>query len=360
MKCVWDFNERVIIMNSKERVQTALAFEEPDRPPVYAAFVPEIARQLRLATGTEEYDLGAGMGNDMVLLPQGFANGYYLKDQDEYTCEWGCRWRRVKNSTGEYTEVFERPLERNPALLDSYRIPDAENGERYRDDLKKVRQYGETHWIVGSEPCSIFEASWGIRGLENLLMDMMTEPDFAHALFDKVMQFPLSAGKKHIEMGADMLWLGDDVATQQNLMMSLSTWREFLKPRYAQLFAEYKKMNPAIKLAYHSCGNCEAILDDMAEIGLDVINPVQPAAMDPVKIKQRYGKRLALFGGLCVQYILPGGTPGDVRCEVRRLKAEVGRGGGYILAPAHNIQSDTPVQNILSFYEEALKSGGAL
>jgi uroporphyrinogen decarboxylase len=345
------------MMNAKERVRTALAFEEPDRPPVYAAFVPEIGRKLRLETGAKERDLGAAMGNDMVLLPQGFANGYYLKDQDEYTCDWGCKWRRVKNATGEYTEVFERPLEKDPALLDSYKIPDAEDDARYAQDLETMRQYGQTHWIVGSTPCSIFEASWGIRGLENLLMDMVAEHDFAHALFDKVMQFPLIAGKKHIAMGANMLWLGDDVATQQNLMMSLSTWREYFRPRYAQLFAEYKKMNPEIKLAYHSCGNCEAILDDMAEIGLDVINPIQPAAMDPVQIKKRYGKRLALFGGLCVQYILPGDTSEEVTKEVRRLKSEVGRGGGYILAPAHNIQSDTPLGNILAFYEEALKSG---
>lgn len=347
-------------MNAKERARMALAFEEPDRPPVYAAFVPEIARALRQAAKTAERDLGAGLGNDMVLLPQGFANGYYLKNQDEYTCEWGCKWRRVRNATGEYTEVFERPLEHDPALLESYKIPDAGDDARYAEDMETVRQYGETHWIVGSEPCSIFEAAWGIRGMENLLMDMVVEREYAHALFDKVMQFPLAAGKKHIAMGADMLWLGDDVATQQNLIMSLSTWREYFRPRYAKLFAEYKKMNPKIKLAYHSCGNCEAILDDMAEIGLDVINPVQPAAMDPVYIKKRYGKKLVLFGGLCVQYILPGGTPDEVKKEVRRLKTEVGRGGGYILAPAHNIQSDTPLENIFAFYEEALGSGGAL
>lgn len=346
------------MMNSKERVQTALAFEEPDRPPVYAAFVPEIRKKLRAVAGEEERDLGAAMGNDMVLLPQGFANGYYLKDSPEYTCEWGCKWRTVRNETGEYTEVVERPLERDPSLLSSYRIPDAESEERYAQDREMVRLYGKTHWIVSGIPCSIFEAAWGIRGLENLMTDMVLERDFAHVLFDRVMQFPLISGKKHIGMGADMLWLGDDVATQQNMMISLATWREYFRPRYARLFSEYKKMNPGIKLAYHSCGNCEGILDDMVEIGLNVINPVQPAAMDPAAIKKRYGRHLALFGGLCVQYILPGATEEQVRSEVRRLKTEIGRGGGYILAPAHNIQSDTPLENILAFYDEALIGGG--
>ena len=343
-------------MNSKERVRMALAFEEPDRPPVYAAFVPEVKRKLRKAVGEAERDLGAAMGNDMVLLPQGFANGYYLKESPEYLCEWGCRWKTVRNDTGEYTEVVERPLEKDPSLLSSYRIPDADNEERYTEDRETIRVYGKTHWITGGIPCSIFEAAWGLRGLENLMMDMILEHDFAHALFDRVMQFSLTAGKKHIALGADMLWLGDDVATQQNMMMSLETWREYFRPRYARLFSEFKKENPKIKLAYHSCGNCQAILDDMVEIGLDVINPVQPAAMDPGAVKKRYGKRLALFGGLCVQYVLPGGTAEQVRSEVRRLKREIGFGGGYILAPAHNIQSDTPVNNILAFYGEALQA----
>lgn len=338
----------------KDRVRGALNFEEMDRPPVSAAYVPEVSRQLRQVVGGTERDLGVAMGNDMVLLPQGFANGYYLKDEPEYICEWGCKWRTVKNTTGEYTEIFERPLENDPSLLDSYRVPDASDNARYEQDRETMRLYGKTHWMVGSTPCSIFEAAWGIRGLENLLVDMVLEKDFAHALFDRVMQFPLIADKKYIEMGVDMLWLGDDIATQQGMMMSLETWREFFRPRYAAMFAEYKRLNPKIKLAYHSCGNCKAILDDMAEIGLDIINPIQPAAMDPLDIKKRYGKRLALFGGLCVQYVLPNGTPEDVRREVRRLKTQVGRGGGYILAPAHNIQSDTPLENVLAFYDEAL------
>ena len=340
---------------SKERVRGALNFEEMDRPPVYAAYVPEVRRQLRRVTGEVEPDLGVALGNDMVMLSQGFATGYYLKDEPEYTCEWGCKWRTVKNATGEYTEVFERPLEKDPALLDSYRAPDASDEARYEQDRETMRRYGKAHWMVGNTPCTIFEAAWGIRGLENLLMDMVLEKDFTHALFDRVMQFPLTADKKYIEMGVDMLWLGDDIATQQGMMISLDTWREYFKPRYAAMFAEYKRMNPAIKLAYHSCGNCEGILDDMAEIGLDVINPIQPAAMDPIAIKKRYGKRLALFGGLCVQYVLPNGTPEEVRCEVRRLKEKVGQDGGYILAPAHNIQSDTPLENVLAFYDEALR-----
>lgn len=139
------------------------------------------------------------------------------------------------------------------------------------------------------------------------------------------------------------------------MILSPTMWREFLKPRYTLLFAETKKIKPDVKIAYHSCGNCTAILDDLVEIGLDVLNPLQPMAINPFEIKKRYGQRLALFGGLCVQHIMPHGTPDDVRAAVRKLKAECGAGGGYILAPAHHIQADTPLENIRAFYEEGLR-----
>ena len=138
-------------------------------------------------------------------------------------------------------------------------------------------------------------------------------------------------------------------------MFSLALWRKLLKPRYAKLFAAFREKRPDIQLAYHSCGNCEQILDDMIEIGLNVLNPIQPLSMDPAMIKRRYGKRLTLFGAIDVQQLLPFGTPSEVRSAVRDAKAVLGEGGGYILSPAHHIQSDTSLENIRAFYEEALQ-----
>lgn len=342
-------------MNSKQRVKTALSFEQPDRAPVSACYVPEVAEKLREVVGPDQLDLGAALGNDLVLIPLGFANGYYGSNEPEYVCEWGCTWRWVKNETGAYTEIVKRPLEDDIGALNSYQIPDPYDEARYDDARRLLDQYGRTHWMVGSIPTSIFEAAWGIRGLDTFLMDMIAEKDFANALMDKVMAFPLAAGKKLIEMGVDMLWTGDDVSTQNGMMISMDMWREYLKPRYALLFSEFKKLNPGIKIAYHSCGNCQAIMDEMYEIGLDVINPIQPACMDPAVIKKKFYRKMAMWGGMCVQYILPHGTPNEVKQEVGRLKSICGEGGGYILAPAHNIQSETPLQNILAFYEAALE-----
>jgi uroporphyrinogen decarboxylase len=142
---------------------------------------------------------------------------------------------------------------------------------------------------------------------------------------------------------------------QTGMMISLDMWRTYFKERYATLFAECKKANPNIKIAYHSCGNCREILDDMIEIGLDVLNPLQPMAIDPFEIKKRYGRKLSLFGGVCVQRLMPYGSPQEITSVVGRLVAECGRGGGYIVAPAHHIQADTSLENLKAFYEAALK-----
>lgn len=343
-------------MNSKERVRAALCFEEPDRVPVSAEYVPEIKKKLRQRVGDEEKDVGVTMGNDMVITHHGFAASYYLKEDSEYYGEWGCKWKYFRNPSGSYTEVIERPLE-DEKKLDSYKIPDPHNERRYESSRQTIEEYGKDYWIVGAIPCTIFEVSWALRGLDKFMMDMVSNKDFAHTLMDKVMEFPLAAGRKLIELGVDMLWTGDDVAMQTGMMISPALWREYLKPRYANLYREFKKLNPTIKIAYHSCGNCEAILDEMHEIGLDVINPIQPRAMNPGYIKKRYGKKLALWGTLDEQRVLPFGTSAEVKAEVEILIRNCARGGGFILAPAHNIQADTSIENILVFYEAAKECG---
>ncbi len=342
-------------MTSRERVQLALNFEEPDRPPVFATFVPEIAERLRAATGCREPDLGVALGNDMVKTCVGLELSFYGGGQPEYTCPWGIRWRWARNESGAYTEIVGHPLAGDYGKLDGFRIPDPEADAQYDTFREMQALYGKDKWLIGSSQISVFEAAWYLRGMEDLMADMALEPDYVHALMDKVMAFPLVAARKHAELGADMVWFGDDVSHQQGMLMSVDMWRTFLKPRFARLFAEPKKVNPRIKVCYHSCGNCEAVLDDMVEIGLDVLNPLQPMAIDPFRIKKRYGKRLALFGGLCVQHTMPRGKPDDVRAAVRRLKTEVGAGGGYILAPAHHVQADTAIENVFAFYDEALK-----
>jgi uroporphyrinogen decarboxylase len=343
-------------MHSRDRVAAALRHEQPDRPPLFATYVPEIERRLRAERAVpESVDLGVALGNDLIKVAVGLENSFNGSPEPEYDDAWGIRWRYVSNDYGRFTEIARHPLAGDRTALDRFEIPDPNEPAQYEPFRLAKARYGAEKWVIGSCQISVFEAAWYLRGFEQLFVDMITAPDYVHALMDKAMQFPLAAGRRFAEMGADMVWFGDDVAMQRGMMMSVGMWRTFLRPRYERLFAEVKRANPAAAIAYHSCGNCEPILDDLIDIGLDALNPVQPLAIDPFMIKKRYGARLTLFGGLCVQQVLPRGTPEEVRRMVARLRAECGEGGGYILAPAHHIQADTPSKNIRAFYDAALE-----
>jgi uroporphyrinogen-III decarboxylase len=199
---------------------------------------------------------------------------------------------------------------------------------------------------------TIFETAWALRGLEALLMDMLADPDLADAVLDIPFNYHLAAARKLAAMGVDMLWTGDDVGAQHSMLMSPETWRRFLKPRMARLIAEVKAIRPGLKVAYHSDGNIEAIIPELIEIGVDVLNPIQPASMDPAALKRLYGDRLCFWGTMDEQNTLPFGTPEDVRREVRQRIETVGRSGGLIIGPTHHVQLDTPMENFEAMVDE--------
>jgi uroporphyrinogen decarboxylase len=344
-------------MTSKERVRMAVRHREADRVPLFATYTPETALVLRKATGVHEGDIGAAMGNDMVKDCVGLESSYYMNEDPTYRCPWGITWRNVFNETGHYTEIIDFPLAGDEDRLARYEIPDPTEERLYDPVRRLLDRYGADHWIVGSCQCSIFEAAWYLRGLDQLLMDLALNPEYVDALMDKVMEFPRRAIAKYIDLGVDMVWLGDDVATQIGMMISPEMWRRFLKPRYARLFAEFKARRPDIVIAYHSCGNCEAIIPELIEIGLDVLNPIQPMALEPLLAKAAFGDRLTLFGAMDVQRVMPFGSPDEVRAEVRRLVDGCAAGGGFVLAGAHHFQSDTDPANIFAFYEAGKKYG---
>lgn len=347
----------MMYMNSRERTFTALAHESPDRPPISATFTPEASEALRKIYGRPEEDLGFVMGNDLIKTTVGIENSYYMYDTPTYTCPFGVEFRNVSNYTGAYTEIIGGALRNDTdgEKLKAYSIPDPDDPFLYTHVRDAVKRYGREKFIIGSCQCSIFETAWYLHGMEDMLMDMASDEDYTNELFDKIMQFPLRAGLNMIQEGVDMVWLGDDIATQRGLMISLPMWRKYLKERYAFIFSEYRKVKKDIVIAYHSCGNCTDALDELADIGLDVINPIQPLAMDPYTIKKRFGKRLSLFGTIDVQHLMPFGSRQEIINTVRDYKKYLGADGGYIISPAHHFQSDTSPEDIMAFYETAME-----
>ncbi|MCL7452888.1 MAG: hypothetical protein M8467_07540 [Anaerolineae bacterium] len=352
-------------MKPRERVERALRHEEPDRCPMQASFTPEFAVRLRqdLALrgghthnphgGGNTYELERALGEDMLLTSVGWANSYYMADQP-YTDEWGIGWTvhayETPFGTGHYTEIATHPLAENRAI-DRYQPPDPHRPELYVDTAQVLRDFREEYWIVGVTVTTIFETAWALRGLEQLLVDMVRDP----ALADQVLEFPyqyhLAAARRLVEMGVDMVWLGDDMGTQHEMLISPRMWRRFFKGRMADLIGELKAINPNLKVAYHSDGDIRRIISELIEVGLDVLNPVQPACMDPAELKRQYGDRLCFWGTIDEQRTLPFGTPEQVRAEVIERLRTIGQGGGLILAPTHHVQLDTPLENFQAMVE---------
>jgi uroporphyrinogen decarboxylase len=175
---------------------------------------------------------------------------------------------------------------------------------------------------------------------------------------DMAVQYHLKLGFKLIEKGADLLWLADDLGGEHQLLMSPEIFREMIKPNMGYMIDALKKNNRNIKIAFHSDGYIEPIIDDFLEVGVDLLNPIQPESMDPASIKKRYGKRVGLWGTVSTQQTLPFGNPQDVEDEVRQRIETCGPGGGFLLAPTHNIQLDVPFENIEAFYK-AVKMYGS-
>jgi uroporphyrinogen decarboxylase len=313
------------------------------------SYTPEFAARLEheLNAAQELYQLERALGQDLLLTGVGWASSYY-REQGDYVDEWGVGWRSVEYDTpygpGYYTDFAHHPLAQDDAL-DGYRPPDPDRSELYDEAEWLVQNLSHEYWIVGVTVCAVFETAWALRGYEQMLVDLALNPDLAHRILDIPYHYHLAAAKRLVQIGVDMIWLGDDVGAQQAMLISPRMWRKFLKPRMASLIGELKALNPQLRVAYHSDGSIYPIIPDLIEIGLDVLNPVQPASMDPAWLKQEYGDRLCFWGTIDEQHTLPFGSADDVRAKVHARLQTVGRNGGLILGPTHNVQLDTPMEN---------------
>lgn len=360
-------------MTPRQRFLTMLEGKVPDRPPVFANLTPQAAEKLSkamgipyeppidslLSTRISHARLLTTLGNDCVGIaanaPDNFLTRKLINGLLEN--EWGMRFKDI----GLYSEFAEFPLAHAEHIDDikNYSFPDPHAAGRYDSAQATIKKYGKNYGIVADLETSFFETAWYLVGLEKLLLDLMMRAPYVPALLDKIMHINIEIGKKLIKLGADMIWCGDDFGSQSGMLISPDLWREVFKPRIKYMFEEFRRVNPSIKIAWHSCGSIVPIIPDFIEIGLDVLNPLQPLAkdMEPNFLKSEFGESTMFFGGIDIQHLLPCGTPEQIRSEVKRIAGILGAGGGYIIAPAHNIQDDTPVENVLAFFEAVKELG---
>ena len=234
-----------------------------------------------------------------------------------------------------------------------YTFPSVETflDPKVKDEIKeRIRESSDSFTIVSIGIC--LWGSWYVRGFENTLMDCAVEEDFYAELLDRFTDLTLALVEECADIPADAIMMGDDWGNQQGVMIGPERWRKFYKPRYASIF---EAVHDQGKLAImHCCGSAAAIMGDIVEIGLDVFESVQPEAvgMNPYALKKAWGNKITFWGGLGSQSTIPFGTPHEIRQEIRRLRSEMGRGGGYILAPAKPLRPEISTENAVAIVEE--------
>jgi len=363
-------------MNSRERVMTALRRSgTPDRVPLQFDLCRKLTDEFGEKYGipihyTTSYfedvtyrisanELRTAMGSDCVIVGGGLPRGYShpVPKEGQIINEFGMRMEQGPL----YMQTVEAPLRNATTVQDviDHPFPDPYAEGRFDDAIKYTKMYKDSHFIIGDLELTMFEMSWHHVGLEKFLVDMALKEEYTLALIDRVMGFSVGIAKRLAEIGVDAIWFGDDFGAQKNMMISPRMWRSIFKPRYAELWQEVKATNPDVIIAYHTDGAVSPILDDLAEIGMEVFNPVQPnvPGHDPQELKDKFGDKFAFWGAIDQQSLLPTGTPAEIEADVAEKIHILGAGGGYMCSPAHIVQTDVSMENMEAFIGAVKKHG---
>ncbi|MEK7474710.1 MAG: uroporphyrinogen decarboxylase family protein [Candidatus Coatesbacteria bacterium] len=286
-----------------------------------------------------------------ALAPLDFAP--YWKDEPLPPGSWVNHLGVLEVPGSQYHfTAYVSPLRRASTLaeIDSYPIDNVSTFDTswWADEVKRAHAAGRPAGLFVGH---MYENSWQIRGYEPFLEDMIERPAWAHSLLERFFRNNLHQAVEAAKAGADLIQCGDDVANQRNMMFSVPMWRDFILSRWAQVWKAAKAVKPDVAIHYHSDGNVMAIIPEMVDAGLNILNPVQPECVDTDEIHRMWGTRLSFDGCLGTQTTMPFGTPADVRTRVRECVDKYGRNGGLILSPTHVLEPEVPIANIEAFVQ---------
>jgi uroporphyrinogen decarboxylase len=370
-------------MNSRQRVELSLNHQEPDSVPVdlggiFSSISKEAYCRLKTHLGLsgedetisdfftvtrcderilEQFNVDfrrVGLRGAKDFVPKRFSDG-------SYTNEWGIRIKQF----GRYAEMISQPL-RGASLndIDRYTWPSPHVDGRTDGLREEARElYEQTEYALIAEAPTDGLLGWGnfLVGFDQFPVDLLTRKDFAAKFIEKIAE--ISMGLYDVLLGAvgdyvQIVETIDDFGTQNGPIISPELYREMIKPAHKKL-VEFIKSRTKAKVLIHSCGSVYALIPDLIDVGIDILNPLQPLAkdMDSERLKNRFGRRLCFHGGIDIQYVLPRGSVEDVRTEVKKRIGAFAPGGGYIFAGAHNIQDDTPAENVIFMFDAAHSYG---
>jgi len=370
-------------MKPRERFQKAMNHEEPDRVPIDLWITGAAYENLKTHLGikapeTQEWGIMSNwkiseemlrrLHVDFRRVYMNPSSSFEPKDYGDGTIdsEFGSRFAWF----GPYLEVVHFPWAEftEVAQVEQYEWLDPDDSSRMDGVVEQAKHlHEETGFaVVGmvGGPWGVFEiCAHYMRGFDKFLVDLATRKDLAKAMMDKSMNLAIEMNRVLLDEAGDYLDLvlvGDDLGHQHGLIMSPKMYRDLVKPRHKKIYGDIHKRAPHLKVLYHSCGAIEPMIDDLIEVGVDILNPLQPLArgMESALLKKKYGGRICFHGGVDLQDAMAAtGTLDDVRKEVEARLSSFAPGGGYIFAPAHNLQPDSTPEKIVEMYDHAEKKG---
>lgn len=340
-------------MNLKERVIAQIEHQETDWIPYTLDFEGNLAEELDIYYGSNHWR--SCLQSSILRLPLP-GDGLMAEEVTEkfYTDIYGTVWRMDVRPFHH-----EVPALRVPSL-EAYQWPEMDDVFDPDWEVRAGRfiDRNQDRFIVGILGYGLFERTWTLRGFENMLSDCILEEDFYDELVERLAEHQLAMMERILELPVDGIMFSDDWGYQKGVLIGAARWRKFLKPRLARM---YQRVHQAAKFTLsHCCGSIAEIMPDLIEIGLDVIESVQPEAVDmsPYELKRRFGTEITFWGGLGSQSTIQYGTHDEIKAEVKKLCEQMGVGGGYILAPAKTLQPGTPLENAAAVVDAFLEQAG--
>ncbi len=327
-------------MDKRTVMKLALEWKNPPYVPWNINFTIPAAEKLQ--TCYPGQDLEVVVQNHMVNVGYDI---YFFHDigndcvQDHFGVVWD---RSVDKDIGVVKgQVLAQPT------LKGYTFPDPLAPNVYAEVPAMLEKYGDRYRVFGIG-FSLYERAWTLRGLQTMLMDFYDNPQFVHELLNCIADYNIAQIKEIVKYDIDAVMFGDDWGQQHGLQMGPKLWHEFIYPVLKRMYGVVVESGK--KVFIHSCGDVDELFDDLAAIGLNCFNPFQPEVMDVSVLIPQYRGRLAFYGGMSTQKTLPYGTIEDVRHETQKLLG-LGKEGGYIFSPAHDVPKDVPLDNMLAFID---------
>jgi uroporphyrinogen decarboxylase len=362
-------------MNAKERILATLARKPVDRLPVDLWYTAEVGAALRQHCGViNDLALWKELGLDKiawVFMDYKADGGERAGGQSGAGAEsggnrtmWGVPLKGIQAGEAHYAEFGEAPLlgYETPESLDNYPWWPQVDRFDYDGAVEKARVASAEYAVIGPW-VSFYEIYCQMRGLEQAMMDLLENPELVEAILDRIEAIQTEMMKRFFARGRpylDLVFISDDLGTQNSLLISPDLWQQHLRPRMKRWCDLIHAQG--LKVFFHTDGASEPLIGPLIDCGIDVLNPIQHICpgMEPSDLKKKYGDRVIFHGGVDNQRVLPFGTPADVRAEVQMLRATLGAGNeGFICCSCHNVQAGTPVPNILAMIDEMKKGSGS-